>query len=269
MRVIKLGNIDINIIRKKGFEEGSIEERIEEYCRTTASQHTDGLLERYTQLDESRNGNYINSDLMKMVYPFYAESFENRTKYNLSITNSAAVLTNEAFRRAIQRPDVQRCVFIVGPYGAGKSYFSQSLFEREEHGMLANSIVYEGSITPPAFGEKVQYAIDNGVTPSIIALNPTLKLSMQNIRSRAQEMGRDVEKNEVIDKFSNMYRYLKDLVAQFEGIAYVIYNKNANITIDLNGGSIDLEDLNHGTAEEISAQYDKIKEELNKQNPRQ
>ena len=30
---------------------------------------------------------------------------------------------------------------------------------------------------------------------------------MQNIRSRAQEMGRDVEKNEVIDKFSNMYRY--------------------------------------------------------------
>lgn len=54
MRVIKLGNIDINIIRKKGFEEGSIEERIEEYCRTTASQHTDGLLERYTQLDESR-----------------------------------------------------------------------------------------------------------------------------------------------------------------------------------------------------------------------
>ena len=74
----------------------------------------------------------------------------------------------------------------------------------------------------------------------IIALNPTLKLSLQNIRSRAQEMGRDVEKNEVIDKFSNMYRYLKDLVAQFEGIA---------------GGSIDLEDLNHGTAEEISAQY--------------
>ena len=264
-----MGNIDINIIRKKGFEEGSIEERIEEYCRTAASQHTDGLLERYTQLDESRNGNYINSDLMKMVYPFYAESFENRTKYNLSITNSAAVLTNEAFRRAIQRPDVQRCVFIVGPYGAGKSYFSQSLFEREEHGMLANSIVYEGSITPPAFGEKVQYAIDNGVTPSIIALNPTLKLSMQNIRSRAQEMGRDVEKNEVIDKFSNMYRYLKDLVAQFEGIAYVIYNKNANITIDLNGGSIDLEDLNHGTAEEISAQYDKIKEELNKQDSRQ
>ena len=35
---------------------------------------------------------------------------------------------------------------------------------------------------------------------------------------------------------------MKDLVAQFEGIAYVIYNKNANITIDLNGGSIDLED---------------------------
>ena len=45
--------------------------------------------------------------------------------------------------------------------------------------------------------------------------------------------------------------------------------KNANITIDLNGGSIDLEDLNHGTAEEISAQYDKIKEELNKQDSRQ
>lgn len=253
-----MGNIDINSIRKKGFAEGSVEERIEEYCRRTASEHTDGLLQMYNELEGSRSGKYINSDLMKMVYPFYARKFENRTKYNMSITNSAAVLTNEAYRRAIQNPNVERCVFVVGPYGAGKSVFSQELLEQEENGLLKNSIIYEGSITPPAFGEKIQYAIDHGVSPSIIALNPTLKLSMQNIRERAKRIGRDVEKKEVVDKYSNMYRYLKDIVEQFENIAYVIYSKNANVDLELSAGSTNLEDLNHGSEQEISEQYDKI-----------
>ena len=258
-------NIDINNIRKKGFEKDSEEEKVEKYCRTVASEYTDKLIKLYNELEESRNGNYINSDLMKMVFPFYAKSLENRKKFNLSITNSAAVLTNEAYMRALQRPDVQRCIYVVGPYGAGKSFFAQSLFEREGHGLLKNAIVYEGSITPPAFAEKVRHAIDNNVTPSIIALNPTLELSIRNIKKRAKEIGRDVEKDEVIDKFSNMYRYLKDLLEQFSDIAYVIYNKKQNIAIDLNSGSINLEDLNQGSIDEISKEYDRIIKILNRE----
>lgn len=227
-----------------------------------ASEHTDGILEAYNKIYQSRNGKYINSDLMKMVYPFYAKNLENRKKFNLSITNSAAVLTNEAYRRAILKEDVKRCIFIVGPYGAGKSYFAQSLFEYEDIN-LKNSIIYEGSITPPAFDEKVEYAIQNNVLPDIIVLNPSLELSIRNIRERAKRIGRDVEKNEIITKFSTIYEYLKALIEKYNGkISYTIYNKENNKTIDLNGGTKNLEDLNHGTMEEISYQYDVIEELL-------
>lgn len=259
-----MGNIDINKIRKKGFKEGTKEEHVENYCRTFASKHTDGILELYKNLESSREGRYINSDLMKMVFPFYAKSLENRKLYNQSITNSAAVLTSEAYQRAILNPDVKKCIFVVGPYGAGKSFFVQSLFEGAKNGELEGSIVYEGSITPPAFGEKVQYAIDNGVTPEIIALNPSLELSIRNIKERAKRIGRDVEKKEVVDKFSGMYENLKLIVEEFEGIVYRIYNKNSNVELDLDGGSTNLENLNHGTKEQIEEQYDLILKMLEK-----
>lgn len=260
-----MGNIDINKIRIKGFIQGSKEEKIEEYCRKMASEHTDDFLECYSRLPASRGGRYINSDLMKMTFPFYANSFENRRLYNMSITNSAAVLTNEAYIRAIQNEHIKRCIFITGPYGAGKSYFTQSLFEREEDGLLKNSIVYEGSITPPAFEEKVQYAINNGVTPYIIALNPTLELSIRNIKERASRVGRDVEKDEVIDKFSNFYTYLKCVIEKFENIPYIIYNKSTNVDINLDRGSRDISDLYHGTEKEINDEYERIISMLEKE----
>ncbi len=263
-----MGNIDINKIRKKGFKEGTKEELVENYCRTFSSENTDGILDLYKKLESSREGRYINSDLMKMVFPFYAKSSENRKMYNQSITNSAAVLTNEAYQREILNPDVKRCIFVVGPYGAGKSFFVQSLFEGDKNGELGGSIVYEGSITPPAFGEKVQYAIENGVTPEIIALNPSLELSIRNIKERAKRIGRDVEKKEVVDKFSGMYEHLSLIVKDFEGIVYRIYNKNSNVELDLDGGSTNLEDLNHGTKEQIEEQYDLILKMLEKEEER-
>jgi hypothetical protein len=253
-----LGNINIESIRTKGFEAGSKAALIETYCRNMACEHTDEIIKEYNRLVESRNGNYINSDLMKMVFPFYANSVENRRLYNLSITNAAAVLTNEAYRRAILRPEVERCIFIVGPYGAGKSYFAQSLFDNDENLMLGNSIVYEGSITPPAFDEKIYYAIEHGVIPEIIVLNPTLELSMRNIRERAMKIGRGVEKKEVVDKFYTIYGYLKGIIQKFSNIPYIIYNRESNISLDFSGGSRNLEDLNHGTYEEVSNEYDRI-----------
>jgi len=201
-----------------------------------------------------------------MVFPFYANSIVNRNRYNLALTNTAAVLTNEAYRRAIQREEVKRCVFIAGPYGAGKSFFVQSLFESKQGiEMLKDSIVYEGSITPPAFEEKINYAIQNNVTPTIIVLNPTLELSMRNIRERAKSTGRDVIRREVIDKFYGMYIYLKSIVEKYNGISYVIYSKESNIPVDLNSGSQNLDELNHGTRYEIEEQYDILTVKLDKE----
>lgn len=254
-------NVEISRIKRRGFEKGSKEEIIEDYCRRMASEHTDGLIDLYNKLERSWNGRYINSDLMKMVYPFYASSYKNRQLYNLSISNSAATLTEEAYRRAICQDNVKRCIYIAGPYGAGKSYFVQSLFESEGDNLLKNSIVYEGSITPPYFSDKIDYAIENGAKPSIIVLNPTLELSLRNIRERAKTTGRDVIKEEVIDKYSNLYRYLKDIIEEYD-IAFTIYNKSSNVTIDLSGGSQDIEEIFHGTAEEVSAAYDRIIKKL-------
>lgn len=257
-----MGNIDINSINKKGFAEGTKEAAVERYCREMTSQHTDGFLKRYNELPQSRGGTFINSDLMKLTFPFYANNIENRRRFNMAITNSAAVLTNDAYIRAIKRDDVEHCIFITGPYGAGKSFFVQSLFEGDDEGLLENSIVYEGSITPPAFEEKIQFAIDNGVIPYIIALNPTLELSIRNIKERAKRIGRDVEKKEVVDKFSNFYTYMREIIGKFEGIIFTIYNKSSNIPIKLDSGSRDINNLYHGTVHEIEAEYDRIIEML-------
>ena len=105
---------------------------MEQHAINLATTQTDELLDRYLKLPESRNGAYINSDLMKMTFKFYAESLENRRKYNMSVTNSAAVLTNELYIRTINNNNIKRSIFILGPYGAGKSYFAQALFENKE-----------------------------------------------------------------------------------------------------------------------------------------
>ena len=261
-----MGNIDRNQIRKKGFKEGSIEEKIEKFCIEMACSHTDGILEIYKRLQESREGRYINSDLMKMTFPFYAKRNQNRKLYNMSITNSAAVLTNEAYMRALQSKEVKRCIYITGPYGAGKSFFTQALFECDDKGLLDGSIVYEGSITPPAFEQKIQCAIDQGVAPYIIALNPTLELSIKNIKERAKKVGRDVEKQEVLDKFGNFYSYMKRIIEKFDNIEYEIYNKISNEPDGIKT-SFNIDDLYHGTLQEIEEQYDKIIKELS-QEPR-
>ena len=260
-----MGNVDINTIRRKGFAEGSDEEKIEKYCIEMAGKYTDSLIDSYCNLSESRNGKYINSDLMKMVFPFYAQSMENRRKYNMSVTNTAAVLTNETYKRAILDDDVDRCIYIVGPYGAGKSFFAQSLFENGAND-LEKAIVYEGSITPPAFEEKIQYAIENGVIPEIIALNPTLELSIRNIRERAGRIGRDVEKAEVVSKFAGFYEYFKGIIEKYPNMPYAIYNKTSNLSLDINKVSTNIDDIMSSKVDDISKEYDRITELLNKEN---
>lgn len=203
---------------------------------------------------------------MKMVFEVYASSQENRGKYNLAVTNSAACLTNEFYTRKIKNKEVRRCVYVAGPYGAGKSFFIQSLFLAGA--IPENTIVYEGSITAPAFGKKVGLAIENGIEPEIIILNPTLELSLTNIRRRVIETGRDVTKSEVIEKYADMYlnmeklfEYLNcsfpELQDRSHPVSFQIYNKSSNIPEDMSV-SYNLNDLQHGTRQEISVKYDSI-----------
>lgn len=268
-----MGNIDKNVILLKKFDSSDLQKVQAETIEITSTQ-TDELLKQYRRLEGSHNGRYINSDLMKMIFKIYAKSPENRSKYNLAVTNSAACLANEFYIRSINSPDVKRCVYVAGPYGAGKSFFIQSLFFTGA--IPENTIVYEGSITSPAFGKKVELALKNSVEPEIVILNPTLELSLENIRKRENETGRGVIKSEVVEKYADIYSnmqelfdYLNDKFPELQTkeypIPFQIYNKKSNIPDDL-CVSYDLNDLKHGTREEISEQYDRLKGLGNKEN---
>ena len=260
-----MGNVSRDIIRKKGFAPGSQEARYEELYITAASKYTDLILKYYQMLESARDGRYINSDLMKMVFPKYKRDLEHRSRFNMSITNSAAVLTNEAFERAMRRDDIHRCIFVVGPYGAGKSWFAQSLFENDQYNLLNGGVIYEGSITPPAFEKKIEYAMQHNVIPDIIALNPTLELSMRNIRIRAKQIGRDVTKEEVVNKFYGFHSQLRDLLEKFPDISCVIYNKEVNEEFNIESTSVALQHFGFESIEDVERAYDLIKSKLDRE----
>ena len=265
-----MGNIDKSIIRLKEFDSLDLQQ-VQKEVINTATTMTDALFEKYRNIIPSHNGRYINSDLMKMVFKIYSESQENRAKYNLAVTNSAACLTNEFYIRTIKDRNIKRCIYIAGPYGAGKSFFAQSLFLA---GVIPNNtVVYEGSITAPEFGRKVELAIRNDVKTEMVILNPTLKLSLENIKKRAKETGRDVIKSEVVEKYADIYSNIEKLFEYLNSnfpelqtreypISFQIYNKSSNVPEDLSV-SYDINDLQHGTRQEISEKYDLIIKQLN------
>lgn len=248
-------NICIDNIWKRGFDDPDMI-KVEEETRIETSTNTEKCIRKYKELEQSRDGNYISSDLMKLVFEKYANDIEYRRKYNLAVSNSAACLANKAFRIAIANPNVKHCIFVAGAYGSGKSFLIQSLYEKNKD-ELEGSVVYEGSITSKAIDEKIDVAIENGVIPSIIVLNPTLELSMKNIKERAKRIGRDVTKKDCVFVYANIYDALKRLKEKYKDISFVIYNKQSNIPTDLEV-STNVEDLNHGSYDEISKEYDEI-----------
>ena len=270
-----MGNIDKAKILLKEFDSLDLQEVQASTVKIT-TEKTDELLEKYKTFVESHKGAYINSDLMKMVFEVYARSPENRNKYNLAVTNSAACLANEYYTRAVSNPQIKRCVYIAGPYGAGKSFLAQSLFVAGA--IPEDAIVYEGSITAPAFGKKVKLAIENGITPEILIINPTLELSMKNIKEREKTTGRGVIKSEVVEKYADMYPnieklfdYLREefpeLAKEQSPVSFQIYNKESNVPEDISI-SYNLEELKHGTRQEVSEQYDAIKKKLGDSEPK-
>lgn len=252
-------NICIDDIWKRGFKDTDML-KVEEAARLEASSNTEQCINKYEALEQSINGNYISSDLMKLVFTEYASNIEFRRKYNLAVSNSAACLANRAFKIAISKPTIKHCIFVAGAYGSGKSFLIQSLYEKNKE-QLENCIVYEGSITSKAIDGKIDTALENGVIPSIIILNPTLELSMRNIKDRAKRIGRDVKKEDCVFVYANIYDALKRLNEKYKNINFVIYNKNNNVPIDLEVSN-NIEDLNHGSYDKISQEYDEIYEKI-------
>ena len=265
-----MGNIDEKVVLRKTFDSLELQRVQDEIIKITTTR-TDELLEKYKKNISSHGGSYINSDLMKMTFDIYAKSQENRGKYNLAVTNSAACLTNELYIRTLKDENIKRCIYIAGPYGAGKSFFAQSLYMA--NAIPKDTIVYEGSITAPAFGKKVERAMRNNIKPELVILNPTLELSLKNIKQREIETGRGVIKSEVVEKYADLYSniekvftYLKSIFPELEAqeypISFQIYNKTKNVEENLDNTSYDIRDLKHGTREDVSRAYDLAMKQL-------
>lgn len=250
-----MGKIELENIWERGFKDPEML-KVEAECRKNTSENTDRLIEEYKNLEQARNGNYVSSDLMKMVFPFYKNDIENRRKYNLAVSNSAACLANEAYRRQVENPQIKRCIFVAGPYGAGKSFLIQSLYEKHEE-QLDDCVVYEGSITTKSIDGKIDYALAHNLKVDIVVINPTFELSLKNIKERAGRIGRDVKREDASTVYANIYQALNRLLSKYQDINYVIYNKENNIPTDLSV-STNIEDLNHGSYEEVLNEYDNI-----------
>ena len=111
----------------------------------------------------SFQGRYVNSDLMKEMFPEYSASKEHRNRYNLPVHNAAAVLAAEQFRAAIvddSVPGRTNALFLTGVPGAGKT--AAVLANRDQDAR----IVYEGQLSEPVdalFGYGSERR--NGVSP--------------------------------------------------------------------------------------------------------
>ena len=72
----------------------------EQVCRTVEAD-PDRFLTAYREDLPSFQRRYVNSDLMKEMFPEYNLSRENRNRYNLPVHNAAAVLAAAQFRAAV------------------------------------------------------------------------------------------------------------------------------------------------------------------------
>lgn len=155
-------------------------------------ENPDEILKKYEQHPDSHNGRYVNSDLMKEMFPEYAESKEARARYNAVVHHSAAVLAAEQFRRVVADPTRKgdEVMFLTGIPGAGKT---SMVIGNETNGQLPADAkaVYEGQLADAKFAiPKIQAALDAGLKPMIVAVHTPPERALENTFTRHEEKGR-------------------------------------------------------------------------------
>ena len=114
------------------------------------------FLTAYRLDSRSFQGRYVNSDLMKEMFPEYSASREHRNRYNLPVHNAAAVLAAAQFRAAIADdsvPERTNALFLTGVPGAGKT--TAVLANRDQFPQDAR-IFYEGQLADPSTPSQVR-----------------------------------------------------------------------------------------------------------------
>lgn len=183
------------------------------------------FIAQYRQHAESFGGRYVGADLFKETFAEYRQSKEARNRYNSPVHNSAAVLASTLLHRMIgERSDESRdkAVFLTGSPGAGKTTSVLS------EGELAESVqvIYEGQMFNAETSiPKVQAAIDAGLKPSIIAVQPKPERALDNTFRRCDEVGRGASIGTMALIQGNLAGGLRALHSRFgEAVSVTIFD---------------------------------------------
>lgn len=150
---------------------------------------TQDCIDSYKKLPASHNGMFINADLFKEIFTKYSNSPEARKKYDLSVHNSSAWLSQKLFEQMIDDPSIKGCIFLTGVPGAGKTIYIQSLFNAGK--VPKGYIVYEGNICNiPTTSAKIQMLKDRGKEVLIQVLSADVDLAYENVLERESDCGR-------------------------------------------------------------------------------
>lgn len=175
-------------IIRRDFEEPDRMAAQEEIIRAVIADPQYFLL-RYCKDPRSLEGRYVNSDLMKEMFPVFRASKEAKNYFNLPVHNAAAALAAEQFSKVVRDTGNSEQIFmhfVTGTPGSGKTTAIQ------EHETLPKNVrgVYEGQLTDGSAVLKIQEALDAGLKPRITVVHTTAETAMDNAIYRYKTVGR-------------------------------------------------------------------------------
>jgi hypothetical protein len=177
------------IIRRKFSQQDR--NAVQEQVCAAVEADPDRFLVAYRLDSRSFQGRYVNSDLMKEMFPEYNVSKAHRNRYNLPVHNAAAVLAAAQFRSAITDdsvPERTNALFLTGVPGAGKT--TAVLANRDQFPQDAR-ILYEGQLYDPVNAmPKFEAALNSGLDVEIVAIHVSSEQALANTVLRFEREGR-------------------------------------------------------------------------------
>lgn len=234
MDIIKLKNLNTEL---------SI---IQDYFIDEAINNTLFYFNRYSSLKNTKDGNYISSDLFKKTFDIYNESINNVRKYSTILHNSAAYLAGSFFNYRINNSNIKKCIIVSGCPGAGKSTYIDSL------NINNDTIIYEGNILNNDIIDKINLCISKNISVKLIILNSPTKLCIINSNERYIKYGIPTPINLMAKILSSLYERVLFLTNKYN-LKYEIINKDIDNNIINKTNDIDI--LNIGNYNDI---FDKL-----------
>lgn len=176
----------LNIILKD-FKDDEQSQEVQARVVAEAQSNPQALINAYKDIQDTFNGRYIASDMMKEVFEDFNKSSDNRNRFNNAVHNASAALAAEHFRQMLDEPiqdGRDTVIFLTGSPGAGKTSSVMNNGELD----VNTKIVFEGQLANAhqnnATMDKIQQAIDNDLRVKIIAVNPLPEQALENTFKR-------------------------------------------------------------------------------------